>query len=131
MHPATASGGRGRREQGSIAVEAAVVLPALLLFTMLIVQVGMFLHARAVAASAARQGLDAARVVEGSEAAGTAASLAFLEQAHSGIEAPSVVVERGPEEVTVTISGEVMSLVPAWSPVVTVTISAPTERTVD
>ena len=120
-----------RTDEGSVAVEAAVVLPALLLFTMVVVQAATLYYARAVAASAARQGLDAARVADGTETAGAAASMEFLHQAHAGITSPSVDANRGPEESTITVTGKVMSLVPGWTPVITITVSAPTERTIN
>jgi Flp pilus assembly protein TadG len=122
---------RYRNDDGSVSVEAAVLLPVLLVIFLATVQLGTILYARAVASSAARQGLDAARVVDGSEAAGTSAARQFLVHVSSGLRNPTIAVDRGAEEVTVTVDAGVLSLVPGWRPEVSVTVSAPVERTVE
>lgn len=121
---------RGRGDDGSVPVEAAVLLPVLLLVFLTTVQLGTILYARAVASSAARQGLDAVRVADGSEAAGTSAARQFLGDVSAGLRDPTITVDRDAEEATVTIDAGVMSLVPGWRPEVSVTVAAPVERTV-
>lgn len=114
-------------DRGSVSVEAAVLLPLLLLVFLTTVQLGTVFYARAVASSAARQGLDATRVVEGTESDGRAAALSFLANVRAGIRQPAVEVARDAETATVTVTGEVISVVPLWEPQVTVTVTAPVE----
>jgi Flp pilus assembly protein TadG len=114
-------------DRGSVSVEAAVLLPLLLLVFLATVQLGTVFYARAVASSAARQGLDATRVVEGSEANGREAALGFLANVHAGLRDPGVTAERDAELATVTVSGEVISVVPLWRPQVSVTVTATVE----
>jgi Flp pilus assembly protein TadG len=111
-------------------VEAAVIMPMLLVAFLATVQLGSVLYARAVASSAARQAVDAARVAQGTEGDGEAAAQQFLGQVSAGLQDPSVGVERGAENVTVMVTADVLSVVPGWQPHVTVTITAPTERVV-
>jgi hypothetical protein len=92
------------------------------------VQLGTVFYARAVASSAARQGLDAGRVADGTAARGEAASRQFLTHVHAGLRDPAIEVDRGPADITVTVSSEVVSLVPLWRPTVTVTVVAPVEE---
>ena len=119
------------RDDGSVSVEAAILLPLLILLFLTTVQLGTFFYARAVASTAARQGLDSARVANGSEGAGSSASEQFLSQVTAGMRNTTVDVARGPEDTSVTVSADVMSLVPFWAPRVTVTVTAPTERVVE
>jgi Flp pilus assembly protein TadG len=125
---------RGHRlpsDRGSVSVEAAVILPMLLVLFLATVQLGTMFYARAVASSAARQALDAARVAQGTESDGHSAARQFLGQVSAGLQTPTVAVERGTEDVTVTVAADVMSVVPGWQPHVTVTVTAPTERVVE
>jgi Flp pilus assembly protein TadG len=115
-------------DRGNVSVEAAVLLPVLLLVFLVTVQLGTVFYARAVASSAARQGLDAARVADGSEAQGRAAARQFLTDVRAGLRNPAVVVDRRGDDVTVTVTSEVISVVPVWRPAVTVTVSASTEE---
>ena len=108
-----------------------MILPMLLVLFLATVQLGAMFYARAVASSAARQGLDAARVTEGTESDGHSAARQFLGQVSAGLQTPTVAVERGTEDVTVTVAADVMSVVPGWQPHVTVTVTAPTERVVE
>jgi Flp pilus assembly protein TadG len=114
-----------------VSVEAAVILPLLLLLFLATVQLGAMFYARAVASSAARQALDAARVTDGTETAGQSAGRQFLDQVSAGLQDPAVTVDRGTEDVAVIVAADVMSIVPGWQPHVTVTVTAPTERVVD
>jgi Flp pilus assembly protein TadG len=107
-----------------------VLLPVLLLLFLATVQLGTYFYARAVASTAARQGLDAARSRDGTEQTGESAIDQFLSHAGGGLQHPAVVVDRAPEDVTVTVSAGVLSIVPGWQPHVTVTVTAPTERLV-
>lgn len=93
-----------------------------------IVQFGLYFHLRAVAHTAAREGLDHVRVVEGSADDGIATANEFLDQAGQSLEARRVTAERGPSTSSMTVAGKVVSVVPGLNLRVEVTVDAPTER---
>jgi hypothetical protein len=121
----------GRCDRGSLTVETVILLPAVIVLAMLALQVAMREHARDTARTAARQAIDQARVLDGTAGAGHSTAAQFLSQVGDGLRNPTVAVTRGAEEVTVIVTGDVLSLVPGWEPSVTVRLSAPVERTVE
>lgn len=123
--------GRLRDERGSTTVEFAVLLPLIVLLLMAVVQFGVYFHTRAVATTAARHGVDDARVLNGSADAGHAAATQFLDQAAGALRGRGVAVERSATAVTVTVTGEVVSLIPFASFPLRVTVAAPVERIVE
>lgn len=104
----------------------AAALMVMILLT--IVQVGVYFHARAVAQTAARHGLDEVRVVYGSSAAGEAAANAFLDQSGGGIENRVVSADRTATTASVTVTGTVVTILPGLSLTVEVEVDAPVER---
>lgn len=128
---AATSKSRFRDDRGEV-VETVVAMPVLMLLFAVVIQAAVFFHARGVATTAARQGLDRARVLNGSVGDGQAAAEQFLTQAGGGLQEPTTVaVERTAEQATVTVTGEVMWLIPGPRPAITVTVSAPVERVVE
>jgi Flp pilus assembly protein TadG len=125
------TGPRSRRFDDRGVVETVIAMPVLMLLLAVVVQAAVFFHARGVATTAARQGLDRARVLDGSVQDGQTAAQQFLAEARGGLRNPTVVVERTAEHATVTITSEVMWLTPGPRPDITVTVSAPVERVVD
>ncbi len=107
-----------RDDRGS--AELAVAAPALLLLVMLVVQAALWMHGEHVAADLARRTAEQSRTVEGG--AGPAAP------SGSVLTDVSVSVDRGAEEVTVTVTGAVPSLVPGVSWTVRHVSVAPVER---
>ena len=95
---------------------------------MMVVQIGVWYHTRAVAQTAARHGLDHVRTLDGSTADGIAVANEFLAQSGGGLDGASVDASRGAEESTVTITGRVVSILPGVSFTIRVTVDAPTER---
>jgi hypothetical protein len=93
-----------------------------------IVQFALYFHLRAVAQTAAREGLDHVRVVDGSADEGIATANEFLDQAGQSLEAREVTAERGPASSSMTVTGNVVSVVPGLNLRVEVTVDAPTER---
>ena len=113
-------------------VETVIAVPILMLLLAVVVQAAVVFHAHGVATTAARQGLDRARVVDGTVAAGQTAAEEFLAQAGGGLHEPtSVAVERSATEATVTVTSGVMWLLPGPRPQITVTATAPVERFVE
>lgn len=102
----------------------------MVLLMMMVIQVGVWYHSRAVAQTAARHGLDQVRTVDGSTAAGISAANEFLAQAGDALDNTDVSASRNAEVSSVSVSGSVVSLLPGVSLSVHVTVDAPTERTV-
>jgi Flp pilus assembly protein TadG len=118
----------GDNESGSTAVEF-VICAALMVFMLLaIVQFAVYFHLRSVATTAARHGVDRVRVVNGSEALGVAATNEFLDQAGRSLEGRSVGASRSATISTVTVTGQVVAVIPGFAMHLTVTANAPTER---
>jgi Flp pilus assembly protein TadG len=115
-------------ERGSASVELAIVMPLVMLLLMVIVQAGIYFHTQAVATTAAREAVDAARVSGGSPAAGSATAGEFLSQSGRALEDRHVAVSRTPTLATATVSGRVASVLFGFPFHVSVTVSAPLER---
>lgn len=124
-------GARARGERGSTTVEFVVLVPLMVLLLMVVVQFGVYFHTRAVATTAAHQGADNARILDGTSEAGTAAATQFLDQNAGALRDRSVAVERTGTDVTVTVTGEVLSLIPFASFPLDVRVSAPVERIIE
>ena len=118
-------------EHGSTSVEFVILVPLMVLLLMAVVQLGVYFHTRAVATTAARQGADTARILDGTSDAGTSAANQFLDQSAAALRDRSVTVERSPVEVTVTVTGNVASLIPFATFPLEVTVEAPVERIVE
>jgi Flp pilus assembly protein TadG len=105
----------------------AILFPAVLFWLMLIVQYGLWWHAKQVANAAAIAAVDAAQLSDGSAANGDRAARAFLRQA-GNLSAVEVIVDRGPAVVTAEVSGDAPQLVPGISWSVTARSQGPVER---
>jgi Flp pilus assembly protein TadG len=102
-----------RDERGAGSVELVIATPVLLLLILLIAQFALYLHATHVAQAAASQALSAARVRDGSAAAGSAEAQRVLSQLGSGpLQGSSVNVQRGASQASVTITGTATSVLP-------------------
>jgi Flp pilus assembly protein TadG len=126
---------RGRGDdRGSAAVEFALGVPILIILLALAVQVGLWAIADLAARSAANHALQTTRVVGGTEAAGHDDAAALLaELGGRYVLDPTITVTRTPTTTTVTITGHARAIIPAsvipgLQPVITVTVTAPTER---
>lgn len=107
--------------------QVAIVFPALLFFIMLIVQYGLWFHAKQVADTAAAEALDAAQTPTGTVDDGHSAAQSFL--ASSGnLDGVTIDVERDFEQVQVVITGSAPQLVPGFSWNVTASAWSPVER---
>src|SRR5947209_6104934 len=122
---------RPRADRGSASLEITVLFPVVLLLVFAVIQGGLYYHARNVALAAASDGLTAARARTGSGVEGRRAASSFLERAGGRdvlLDAQVVAVRSG-ATATVTVSGQVMSLLPGlpgWS--ISQTASGPVER---
>ncbi|WP_030697758.1 TadE/TadG family type IV pilus assembly protein [Streptomyces albidoflavus] len=118
---------RGDRGFGSVefAVLAGVVLA--LIFTS--IQVGLYYHARKVAQSAARQGVETGRQLGSTPGDGVAQAQTFLARFGGSVQGPSVSSAGSTaEEIRITVRGRVATLVPGLTLDVVQHADAPTER---
>ncbi|MFE0200943.1 TadE/TadG family type IV pilus assembly protein [[Kitasatospora] papulosa] len=107
------------------AVLAVVVLA--LIFTA--IQVGLYYHARKVAQSAARQGVEAGRQFGASEGAGIAQAQTFLNRFGGSVQGASVSSAGSTtEEIRITVRGQVATLVPGLTLDVVQHADAPIDR---
>jgi Flp pilus assembly protein TadG len=119
-----------RDDRGNIAASVAVV-PAVIMLFFVVVQIGMWFHARTVVTSAAQHALEAARVEGGSDGAGQEAATEFVAQV-GGLDRDSVVVDIDHDagQVTVSVQADSLAFMPALDLPVTASISGPEERLV-
>lgn len=114
-------------ERGAQTVEAVIILPVVLLVLFGIVHLGVYYHARNIAVHSAQEGVQAARTMAPSSAHG--ATTDYLDQtAQNVLLSPQVAVDSSAERITVTVSGESLSLVPGLDLRVQQTASGPVEQ---
>jgi Flp pilus assembly protein TadG len=118
---------RCRGEAGLTATQLAVVMPALLSWIMLIVQYGLWVHAKQVATAAAAEAVDVAQVPGNTTAAAEAAARSFLSQS-GNLAHISVDVTPTADLVRVRVRGQAPRLVPGFAWSVAAVAQAPMER---
>ena len=114
-------------EAGVATTQVAVLMPALLFWIGLIVQFGLWYHAKHVASAAADEAVDAAQTPTGTAEDGSAAARSFLDQS-GDLSNVEVTVDRAADRVVVLVRGDAPQLVPGFSWTVTARSEAPTER---
>jgi Flp pilus assembly protein TadG len=114
-------------DDGLSSVELAVLMPVLLFWMMLIVQFGLWYHAKHVASAAADVAVDTARVPGGTARAAEAEAAAVLASA-GNLAQVSVAVDRQSDRVLAEVTGAAPRLVPGLGWRVTVRASGPVER---
>jgi Flp pilus assembly protein TadG len=126
--PATSS--RRRDERGSASIQLVILLPALFAVMFLGMQAALFYHARSVAIAAAQEGARAASAESGTQSDGVAAAEAFVSDAGGDdvLSGVSVTADRTATTVTVTVTGNSLSVIPGWTPRIEQSASLPTER---
>lgn len=122
-----ATGNARSAERGTAALSVAILGVVLVLAPMILIQAALVGHARQVAAAAARHGVEAARVSDGSPAGGKTAASQYTDQAR-GLDQPTVQVSRSEDEVTVTVSGDAVTLLPGISVTVSASRTGAVER---
>ncbi|MGW2016833.1 TadE/TadG family type IV pilus assembly protein [Streptomyces sp. NPDC001927] len=118
-----------RGELGAAAVEFAVLALVVLALVFTAIQVGLYFHARKVAQSAARQGVEAGRQFGASEGDGVAQAQAFLSRFGSSVRGASVSSAGSTaDEIRLTVRGSVATLVPGLTLDIVQHADAPVER---
>jgi hypothetical protein len=99
---------RARRDRGQVALEYLGFLPVLIIVAMAAVQLGLVAYTAQQAGTAARAGARSASLDRGAQGACTAAVSSWLADGTDCGEA------EGGDEVTVTATVEIPSIVPGW-----------------
>jgi hypothetical protein len=120
---------RRRDDRGALSASVAV-LPVVLMLFFAVVQISLWFYGRSVATTAARHGLDAARVETGTASDGIATARQFVDQV-GGVEGVRVRAARTSTEAEVTVVAQPITLLPFFNADITVTIDAPVERFVE
>ena len=115
------------RERGDGAAETVIVMALLALIVLGLIQYAADEHGQQAAQAAASLALATARAQNGTAGAGQAAAENELAQLTTAIQDPSVTVQRGADEVTVTITGEVTTLL-GITQHLTVTAAGPVDK---
>ncbi|MCL2466966.1 MAG: pilus assembly protein [Micrococcales bacterium] len=120
----------GRRcDEGSAAVEAAILFPAVLVLVMAVIQAGVYYHARDAARWAANGGAVAGAVHGGAAAEAEARDRIERAGGSSLLEDAAVSASDTGTDVTVTVRGTAKTFVPGLPPLtVTQTVTTPVER---
>lgn len=106
-----ARGGSTDGDGGYTVLEAAIVLPVMIVLTMLVIQYALWWHAQHVVEAAAQDGLRAARSYQSTPAAGQAAARQYLRQvAPRLLQRPQVSVSSTPATLTVSVRADVLPL---------------------
>lgn len=117
-------------DRGFGTVEAVLTVPVIVLMILGAVQVGLWWYSRQLAQTAAQEAARTARAYLSTADAGRAEGYSYLNKVDSGgtaLNHPSIHVTRGAKTVTVTVKGDIVSLVPWVSPTVSIAVTAPIE----
>lgn len=117
-----------RDERGIAAPEFVVIMPLVMLIFLMLVQWSVQLYNDRIVHAAAREAAVDAASWEGTEDAGRQTANEYLANSGSDLSNTSVNINVGATEVTVTISGEVMTLLPGFTKRISATATVPRER---
>ncbi|MER6030687.1 TadE/TadG family type IV pilus assembly protein [Streptomyces sp. NPDC001851] len=120
---------RLRSDRGNGSVEVAVLAVVVLMLVFTIIQVGLYFHARKVAQSAARQGVDTGRRFGSGPGDGVAQAQDFLAKFGGSVRGASVSSAGSTaEELHITVTGHIATLVPGLELTVIQDAHGPIER---
>lgn len=127
--PAGARGNRPWGDRGSGSVELATLAVVVLALAFTCIQVGFYYHARKVAQSAARQGVETGRQFASGPGDGIAQAQQFLSRYGGSVQGAQVSAAGSTgEQIRITVTGEVATLVPGLNLSVTQHADGPIER---
>lgn len=113
-------------DRGEVASTVVMVVVAMSMF-LLAVQAALTFHARSVLSAAAQDYVRAVQTETGGDGAEAAAAILAGSEGLFVV-SPSIVPSVGVDTVAVTISAEVKSVLPGWSPHISATAAGATER---
>ena len=120
---------RATSDRGYNILEAAIILPVIIILTLLVVQFALLWHGRHIAAAAAADAARSAAGYQSTAGRGQADAADFLAAVAPHLLTGAVVtVTRGPRQVTTTIHAHVLSVIPFGSFSVDEHASAPLEQ---
>ncbi|MCZ7458215.1 TadE family protein [Streptomyces sp. WMMC940] len=101
-------------DRGDAAIEMAIILPVVVLFSFMVVQASTWYYAKQIALTAAREGVQAATAYQSTDAAGSARARTVLDRVAGDSLLAAEVSTSGSnaERVTVTVTGRAPSLLP-------------------
>ncbi len=100
------------RDRGASVVEFVILVGPLLIVTLMVVQVALVYYARSTALAAATQGANAARAYNAPAGAGETRANNFLTATGGGLRGHEVKVVSDGTRVTVTVTGNAVSILP-------------------
>jgi Flp pilus assembly protein TadG len=117
-------------DRGVSTLEAVITTPIVVLMILAIVQAGLYYYAQRLAASAAQEAARQARAYNSTADEGHARGATYLGQVDTGdvLHDPAFTITRTSRTVTVRVTGKVVSLVPFWTPTVSVQVQGPVEH---
>ncbi|KOU37616.1 TadE/TadG family type IV pilus assembly protein [Streptomyces sp. WM6378] len=122
-------GERWRQDRGAMALDVALIFPVVLLMLFALIQGAFYFHARQVAQHAAQIGVDAERAYDAAPGSGPVAADAFLTRAGGSLSHPVVSVDApAGGQVSVLVTGDVITMVPGWTLHVSSRVQAPREE---
>lgn len=129
----TPAAGAGRRpaDDGSVALEAVILFPIVLLLVMTTIQAGVYYHARNTAQNAANGAVMVGAGTGGTTTAAQNEARDRLDRAggSSLLTGSTVTATRTTTDMTVTVKGEAVTFVPGLPPLtVSSTVTAPVEQ---
>lgn len=119
---------RRRDERGIAAPEFVIVMPVVMLIFLMLVQWSVQLYNDRIVHAAAREAAVDAASWDGTESAGRETADEYLADSGSDLSNTEVKITVGATEVTVTVSGDVMTLLPGFTKRVSATATVPRER---
>lgn len=99
-------------DKGEGPVELVIIALPMVLVTFIVLQAALVYYARSTALAAATQGANAARLYGSSTAIGKTEAQQFLDEVGGPLQNTSVTVRPGVNEVTVTVTGRAVSIIP-------------------
>jgi Flp pilus assembly protein TadG len=119
---------RRRDERGMGAPEFLIVMPVMMLIFLTLVQWSVQLYNDRIVHAAAREAAVDAASWDGTESAGRQTADEYLADSGSDLSNIEVKITVGATQVTVTVSGDVMTLLPGFTKRVSATATVPRER---
>ena len=102
---------RLRSQDATSTTELVLVMPVVLMMVMLVVQTGLYLHARQVVEAAAQEALETAQAENANAELGTAKGETFLTES-GGVRNVTVTVTRNTSAVRVDVQGVAPNVLP-------------------
>lgn len=109
--------------------EAVLIFPVIIGLVFVVIQVGIWAHARSIALHSAREGATAAATYQSDQSAEAVTQDALADSGDGVLTSTTVTSTRTTDSVTVTVSGHALSLVPLLElPTIEQSVTVPTEH---